>query len=118
MDSRQFIDYRSNADDVFGSRNAGVFLWVDFRKYLSALDLADLSIRSESSHLDVYRRREAKIGALCLKNGVSIGLGTRFFTEELGWFRVTFTASREALIEGLARILRSLEEMESSGWAE
>lgn len=61
-----------------------------------------------------YRAKEAQIVSTCMKNGVFIGYGSNFFTEELGWFRVTFTARKEALVEGLKRILSSLEEVEAA----
>lgn len=62
----------------------------------------------------LYKEREAKIIATCFKNGVMIGHGSNFFTEELGWFRVTFTVPKEALTEGLGRLLKSLEEAQLS----
>jgi hypothetical protein len=106
------------------NRNAAVFFWLDLRPYLlptshpippESQPLAILKTSPLSSHdLALYRAKEAQIVSTCMKNGVFIGYGSNFFTEELGWFRVTFTARKEALVEGLKRILSSLEEVEAA----
>ena len=95
-------------------------MWVDMRKYMVAKGEENftkdrLAFRvTPSQASSTYKEREAKIIATCFKNGVMIGSGSNFFTEELGWFRVTFTVSKEALTEGLSRLLRSLDEAQSS----
>ena len=48
---------------------------------------------------------------LCGQNGVMIAPGSLYETEELGWFRITFTVGEEALKEGLVRILKALQEL-------
>lgn len=48
---------------------------------------------------------------LCGKNGVMVAPGSLYESEELGWFRVTFTVGEEALKEGLTRILKALEDL-------
>ena len=65
----------------------------------------------------VYKEREARIVALCAKNGVMIGYGSNFFTEELGWFRITFTARKEALTLGLERVWKAVQEAQTE-WAD
>lgn len=101
-------------------RNAAQYMWVDMRKYMVArgeeylaIDRAAFSARPTPTE-PRFKDREGKIIATCFKNGVMIGQGSSFFTEELGWFRVTFTVPREALTEGLDRLLRSLEEAQES----
>lgn len=58
---------------------------------------------------EYYRRREGVVGGRCFEEGVAIAFGTNFFTEELGWFRLTFTARREALEIGLQRLWKALQ---------
>lgn len=45
-----------------------------------------------------------------------IAAGTAYFTEELGWFRVTFTTPREALVIGLERLLEAITTAQAEGW--
>jgi DNA-binding transcriptional MocR family regulator len=106
-------------------RNAGMYIWINLGKYLTSSALAgedgvpDLSVLSLSpSDTALYQDREMSIVRRCMKNGVWIGHGSNFMTEELGWFRLTFTAVMPALEAGLDRILKTLQEIESSGWSE
>jgi aspartate/methionine/tyrosine aminotransferase len=41
--------------------------------------------------------------------GVAVGAGSRFKSEEPGWFRITFALPRNTLIEGLRRIEIGME---------
>lgn len=84
---------------TFITSNAGVFIWVDLRPHFTSKD--------RNANLE----KEAQIISTCNKNGVFIGYGSNFFTEEVGWFRVTFTCSKEVLLEGLERIVKSLKEI-------
>jgi Transcriptional regulators containing a DNA-binding HTH domain and an aminotransferase domain (MocR family) and their eukaryotic orthologs len=102
-------------------RNAGMFIWIDLRRFLVGLpagaDVPNLSIhRLSPEEKQEYQRREKEIGSRLRKNGVVIALGSNFFTEELGWFRLSFTAVKEALEVGLERIWKTLQEVEASGW--
>ena len=46
---------------------------------------------------------ETKLVSKCIANGVNIGRGSGFYTEEVGWFRLTFTMDKGTLEEGLER---------------
>jgi bifunctional pyridoxal-dependent enzyme with beta-cystathionase and maltose regulon repressor activities len=97
-----------------------MFIWIDLRRYLlpslkyTDAELPNLLTTSPKAH--IYRKREAWFVATCLRNGVSVGLGSNFFTEELGWFRITFAVKREALKTGLERVAKSIREMEDQHW--
>ncbi len=93
-----------------------MFIWVDLRHYIlphstnQPLDIGNLRISSPD--VEVHKKREALIVATCLKNCVGVGYGTNFFTEELGWFRITFTAPKDILLTGLRRFVQSLEGLD------
>jgi len=67
--------------------------------------------RSEDTSV-AYEKREAAIDDACMRHGVSLSRGSIFFTEELGWFRLTFTLPKEELDLGLRRLAGALSEME------
>lgn len=96
-------------------RNAGVFIWIDLRRFLfpkSTCCEVDFSVlKSTSPDVSLYKEREAYIINRCIDNGVMIAPGTIYATPELGWFRITFTVGRYALEEGLHRIWKSLEQI-------
>jgi len=48
---------------------------------------------------------------MCLRNGVMIGKGSDFKLEEIGWFRITFTAQEATLRQGFDRVLSGLKGM-------
>ncbi|KAL2259214.1 hypothetical protein VTK26DRAFT_7184 [Humicola hyalothermophila] len=107
----------------YRNANAGMFIWVDLRRYLRGLytegsnKATTLSIhRLSPQEQHEYQRREAEINRRLTENGVIIALGTNFFTEELGWFRLSFTAAPEALKIGLRRMWKTLQEVEELGW--
>ena len=56
---------------------------------------------------------ELKFADVCIENGVMIAPGHVYMSEEYGWFRITFTVGKEALEEGLNRILVSLKKMQA-----
>jgi len=58
-----------------------------------------------------YQELEALIDRTCMKHGVSIARGSLFGTEELGWFRLTFTISEEEIRLGIQRLVEALEEV-------
>jgi hypothetical protein len=65
---------------------------------------------------NMYREREAFVYDTLMRNGVSLSRGSIFFTEELGWFRLTFTIPREELVEGMSRLMKGLSEVERHDW--
>jgi len=50
-----------------------------------------------------------------LAGGVMISSGSSYSTEELGWFRITFTVEEEALRVGLQRLLKCLRAAQTEG---
>ncbi|GAB1319554.1 1-aminocyclopropane-1-carboxylate synthase [Madurella fahalii] len=116
----QFLD--EHGIPYYTNPTAGMFIWIDLRRYLYGLrggsgQIPDLSVHRLSHEQEKeYRRREAAIGDRCFGNGVPIALGTNFFTEELGWFRLTFTAARDALEVGLQRLRKTLQDIKDMDW--
>ncbi|KAJ4289459.1 hypothetical protein N0V88_006940 [Collariella sp. IMI 366227] len=101
----------------YKNSNAGMFIWIDLRQYLSGKDTTSLALhRLTAEERKEYQRRELEISTQCFANGVAIALGTNFFTEELGWFRLSFTAAPEALTIGLERMVKALQDVERTGW--
>lgn len=97
-----------------------MFVWVDFRRFFlprtSRISDTYTMLQVTSPHVALYQEREAKIIQLCSTNGVLIKPGSAYRSEELGWFRITFTLPEIVLREGLSRIGQCLEEIESVGW--
>lgn len=111
--------YAGGAKLKFGS-HAGVFVWVDLRRYLyGEFEQVAVSNRPLNeltpSEVDMYRDREMKIFNRCLASGVGISLGSSFSTEELGWFRVSFAVEEQALHVGLQRLIQCLKSIEHEG---
>ncbi|KAJ5339493.1 aminotransferase sirI [Penicillium brevicompactum] len=96
--------------------NAGLFIWVDlrhlFRPELASQDSSALKIRPPIAK--IHKKRELQIIEACTKHGVLIAPGSVYIPEEYGWFRITFTLQQEALKEGLERLWKSLEDVESN----
>lgn len=101
-------------------RNAGLYLWVDLRRFLfpeSQRSNADFStLRVGGPHAGKFGNREQRIAEICIDKGVMISPGTVYMASEYGWFRVTFTVGRDMLEEGLQRIWRALHDPEVAGW--
>ena len=97
-----------------------MFIWIDLRRYLCGKNIGEmpnLSIhRLSPQEKAEYQRREMEIGRRCAENGVVLALGTNFFTEEIGWFRLGYTVAPKALEIGLERLVRTLKEIERVGW--
>ncbi|KAJ9136510.1 putative Acc synthase [Pleurostoma richardsiae] len=112
--------FKKHDISYYENMNSAVFIWVDFRRWLlrpgEDLKAALPRLRVGSGETDMFRAREAEVLKACLKEGVMIGHGTNFFTEELGWFRIGFTTSKEALVAGLERVLKGLAKAQSK-WA-
>ncbi|KAH7384625.1 putative acc synthase [Pyrenochaeta sp. MPI-SDFR-AT-0127] len=114
---RSFLD-RFNIP-YYNNVHAGVFIWVDLRRYLhgeSSHDAAPDHAELVPSMVDTHRDREMKLFKRCLAAGVGIALGSGFSTEELGWFRISFAVEEQALIIGLQRLIKCLESIEANGW--
>ncbi|KAG4442585.1 hypothetical protein IFR05_001915 [Cadophora sp. M221] len=90
--------------EYFKGSNAGVFLWIDLRKYFD----------SEET-LDGRMAREKDIVQKCEEKGLFVGYGSNFFSEEVGWFRITFTARDEVLRVGLQRLVGVLKALGKGG---
>ncbi|KAL5319879.1 hypothetical protein ACEPPN_012937 [Leptodophora sp. 'Broadleaf-Isolate-01'] len=91
----------------FKGSNAGVFIWIDLREYFDSQETMDRRLAREK---DILRR--------CEEKGLFVGYGTNFFTEQLGWFRITFTAREDVLRVGLQRLVTVLKELEERGLME
>lgn len=74
--------------------NAGFFIWIDLRPFLSASPTSSLKARS-AAQADLVKRM--------LKNKIFITDGDDMFAEEPGWFRVIFAQDERVLKEGMRR---------------
>lgn len=94
-----------------------MFLWIDLRRLLAGVysteeALPELSLQKLSTEqVEKYLQREQIIFDQCAENNVLISGGSAFLTEEFGWFRLTFTPSREALLVGLERLRTVFEQL-------
>ncbi|KAI2602061.1 putative aminotransferase class I and II family protein [Hypoxylon sp. NC1633] len=118
---RAFLD--QHEIPFYTNVNAGVFIWVDLGHYISGgyweNGAPDLSVRKLSAPgLQVYQDRERKLLKRCLEYGIGISPGSNFSTEQLGWFRISFTVEKQALDLGLRRLLECLKEIEADGWTQ
>ena len=94
-----------------------MFLWIDLRRLLAGVHsteeaLPELSRRKLSAEqVEKYLEREQVIFNKCAENKVLLASGSAFLTEEFGWFRLTFTPPREALLVGLERLRTAFEQL-------
>uniref|UniRef100_A0A8C9EP10 1-aminocyclopropane-1-carboxylate synthase-like protein 1 n=1 Tax=Pavo cristatus TaxID=9049 RepID=A0A8C9EP10_PAVCR len=80
----------------FLNRNAGFFVWIDFRKYLRTGTFEEEML--------LWRR--------FLDNKVLLSCGKAFECSEPGWFRIIFADKTHRLQLGMQRIRKVLEERE------
>lgn len=45
-----------------------------------------------------------------------ISPGSIYASQELGWFRITFTVGEDALQEGLSRVWKTLDQIQAEDW--
>ncbi|KAL4756202.1 pyridoxal phosphate-dependent aminotransferase [Aspergillus foveolatus] len=84
--------------------NAGFFVWCDLlTPYLKLQPASSLDV-SESAKAIKNRELLDKLSRF----KVHLGVGGDFGSEQAGWFRITFSQSREQLDEGLRRIIDAL----------
>ncbi|XP_027754056.1 1-aminocyclopropane-1-carboxylate synthase-like protein 1 isoform X1 [Empidonax traillii] len=86
----------------FLNRNAGFFVWIDFRKYLKTGTFEE--------ELLLWKR--------FLDNKVLLSCGKAFECSEPGWFRIIFADKTHRLQLGMQRIRKVLEEREQEILAE
>ncbi|XP_049681752.1 1-aminocyclopropane-1-carboxylate synthase-like protein 1 isoform X2 [Accipiter gentilis] len=86
----------------FLNRNAGFFVWIDFRKYLRTGTFEEEML--------LWRR--------FLDNKVLLSCGKAFECSEPGWFRIIFADKTHRLQLGMQRIRKVLEEREQEILAE
>jgi hypothetical protein len=103
------------------SSNAGCFVWVDLRSYLrgpgETEESTSLAIHKLSPpNFEIYQDREMVLSKRFIMGGVGISAGSSYFAEELGWFRISFTVDKEALLVGLGRLFKCLQEIKADGW--
>ncbi|XP_054828806.1 1-aminocyclopropane-1-carboxylate synthase-like protein 1 isoform X1 [Eublepharis macularius] len=80
----------------FLNRNAGFFVWIDFRKYLKR--------RTFEEEMVLWRR--------FLDNKILLSCGKAFECSEPGWFRIIFADKMHRLQLGMQRVREVLEECE------
>ncbi|TRX91993.1 hypothetical protein FHL15_007090 [Xylaria flabelliformis] len=102
----------------YANMNAGLFVWVDLRRYLYHKPQENKgsdqpSTEASSSGAQLHRDRESDLLKRCLDNGVMISSGSSYSSEELGWFRISFTVEKQALHVGLQRLLKCLQAIET-----
>ncbi|KAK3651451.1 hypothetical protein LTR56_005593 [Elasticomyces elasticus] len=115
----KFLD--ENSISYFRGGNAGIFLWVYLGQRTAPSEKPDSAVQKShgaqsdvaSVTLEAEQSDDLLLAGTCLKNGVTIGRGSRFLSEEAGWFRITFSADEVALRTGLDRIRRSVIELSS-----
>ncbi|KAK5685488.1 hypothetical protein LTS10_003567 [Elasticomyces elasticus] len=111
----KFLD--ENSISYFRGGNAGIFLWVYLGQRTASSGKSNSSDRGQaglaSATLEAEQSHDRLLADTCLKNGVMVGRGSRFLSEEAGWFRITFSADEVALRTGLDRIRRSVVELSS-----
>lgn len=90
----QYLD--CNGINYFAGGNSGVFIWTDLRK-----------------HVHGDHAKEILLVKKFVEKGLFVGYGSNFFSEEVGWFRLTFTAKEEVLLEGLKKLVSVLKDTES-----
>ncbi|KAK0744926.1 putative aminotransferase class I and II family protein [Apiosordaria backusii] len=99
----------------FRNSNAGMFLWIDLRRHLTGQkegELPELRVaKLGPEDLAKYLAGEQKIWDALGANKILLAMGSAFATEELGWFRLTFSASRPALEVGLERLKKVFREL-------
>ncbi|KAK4200973.1 putative 1-aminocyclopropane-1-carboxylate synthase [Triangularia verruculosa] len=99
----------------FKNSNAGMFLWIDLRRHLVGEKEGELPelrvVKLSPEDLAKYLEREQLIWKVLGKNKILLAMGSAFATEELGWFRLTFSASKPALEVGLERLKNVFEEL-------
>lgn len=101
-------------------RNAGLYLWVDLRRFLfpkaQRAEVDSGVLRVGGPEATEFEKRELRIAEICIDKGVMISPGTNYKSSEYGWFRITFTVDESMLEEGLQRIWNALQDPEVSGW--
>lgn len=97
--------------------NAGLFIWVDMRNWLLGERRAGdfKALKTSSRGIGEYRSKESVLSKTWLDKGVMIANGSAFYTEELGWFRIVFTAEEAGLRLGLQRFVDGLQELKQKG---
>lgn len=103
----------------YGNSNAGMFLWIDLRRHLVGKKEGgqppELRVGKLSpGDLERYLEREQHIWKVLGENKILLATGSVFASEELGWFRMTFSASRPALEVGLERLKRVFDALKRS----
>nr|XP_015193578.1 PREDICTED: 1-aminocyclopropane-1-carboxylate synthase-like protein 1 [Lepisosteus oculatus] len=95
--AHQYIVSELKALNVpFLNRPAGLYIWVDFRKYL----------REETFEEELTLWRQF------LNNKVLVSCGKAFHCSTPGWFRIVFADKTHRLQLGMQRLRRTLEELD------
>jgi len=84
--------------------NAGFFLWIDLSPFL-----VPKKANEAGENADAAWDAEKDLSSRLLQAGVEMSTGFAYHNEEPGWFRVIFSVEREALEEGLRRIIETVK---------
>jgi aspartate/methionine/tyrosine aminotransferase len=91
--------------------NAAVFVWIDLRQWLLGNDDTNVKkLRVTHPGVHKYKELEQSLNNHWLGKGVWLSKGSNSLSEELGWFRIVFTAEERAFRTGLERFWTGLNE--------
>ncbi|OAG01875.1 putative acc synthase [Paraphaeosphaeria sporulosa] len=107
---RSFLD--QHKIPYYDHVHAGVFVWVDLRRYLRG----NSAPRPAISAAGINHDQEVELFKRFLGAGVVVSQGSSFGTEELGWYRISFAMDEQALNLGLQRLGNCLKSIENNGW--
>ncbi|KAF2683380.1 PLP-dependent transferase [Lentithecium fluviatile CBS 122367] len=96
---RSFLDQHNIP--YYSNVHAGVFVWVDLRRYLHGNSAPEPA----TSAVNVNHDQEVKLFKRFLRAGVV-----------LGWYRISFAVEEQALNLGLQRLGTCLKSIENDGW--
>jgi 1-aminocyclopropane-1-carboxylate synthase len=108
---------KENKIEYVRGGNAGFFIWVDFRSILGddifVLD-DERGERERSGQVchsgEKARARDQWFNEKLMEAGVYLGTGDAFFSEQHGWYRITFSVPRKVLDLGLGRLQKVIDE--------
>lgn len=97
--------------------NSVLFVWVDLRSwFLGDNDASNFqALKMTSTAKEQYLAKEDRLIKTWLDKRVMIAKGSAFYSEELGWFRIVFTAEEEGLRLGMQKFIDGLKELKQKG---
>ncbi|KAH6612180.1 pyridoxal phosphate-dependent transferase [Boeremia exigua] len=95
--------------------NAGLFVWIDLRRFMPTANDDGTVHNAGCSRASINQKEELEFAQICMQTGVLVAPSHLYGSEELGWFRITFTLSSDALEEGLRRLWIALQLLSTKG---